>query len=198
MRKLGLLIIFNLMVFSLLAQDLNSKLDEAKVAYNGGNMEEARFALEQSLAELDKIVGAEILKLLPGELNGISYDETSDNVAGAAGMGGIFVERDYPGESSSVNIQVITDSPFLAIVNTALTNPLIATMSGGNQKVIKLDGYKTLFENKEGEEENYMFQVPVSNSLITIETFGISERDAMTIASSLDIRSMASLIGVGQ
>ncbi len=198
MKKIIVLLAVTFIGLNLTAQELESKLNEARTAYNGGNHEEARFALEQSLAELDKIIGQEILKLLPGEVNGLTADQNNDNVTGGAGIAGIFVERDYPGEEKGVNIQVITDSPFLAMVNTALTNPLIATMSGGNQKVIKLDGYKSLFEDKEEEVETFVFQIPVSNSLITIETMGFSENEAMSIANSFQIKSIAQLIGVGQ
>ena len=199
MKSNILIIIFLFVGSSLMAQDVNAKLDEAKVAYNSGNHEDARFALQQSLAELDKIVGAEILKLLPEELGGIDADIENDNVTGGMGFTGVYVDRQYTQESLYISIQIITDSPFLAMVNTALTNPLLASMGDGSQKVIKLDGYKALMESEEDVESPiYKFQIPVSNSLITIETEGYSDDEALEIANALDYRSIVSLIGSGQ
>ena len=185
----------------LFAQDIEAKLDEAKTAYGSGNMEEARFALEQSLVELDKLIGQEVLKILPKEMGGLQANAEDDNVSGSTGYTGVFVERDYPGEPKYISVQVMADSPFLAMVNMALTNPMIASMSDGNQEVTKISGYKSLVEleeGEEGEEDTYKFMTPVSSSLITVEVTGFGKSDAYAMVSELDYRSIVSLISSGQ
>ncbi len=197
--------IFTLIIFlagsSLFAQDIESKLDEAKMAYKGGNMEDARFALEQSLVELDKLIGKEVLKILPTEMGGLTANTEDDNVTGSTGYTGVFVEREYSGEPKFISIQVMADSPFLAMVNMALTNPMIASMSDGNQEITKISGYKSLVEldeGQEGDEDTYKFMTPVSSSLITVEVTGFGKSDAYSMVSELDYRSIVSLISSGQ
>ncbi len=48
-------------VYQAKSQDVNTKLDEAASAYRSEDLENTRFSLQQSLTELDILVGQEIL-----------------------------------------------------------------------------------------------------------------------------------------
>lgn len=180
--------------------ELKTKLDEADQAYNSGNYEEARFALQQSLAELDKVVGEAIIKLLPNEVSGVPAEPDSDQMnGGAAGISGVYVSRSYMKEEQTVNLEIITNSPFLSMVNAAITNPLLASMSGGNQKIVKIGGYKSLVEKNEGSDvESFDIKIPINDSMITLECRGFSQNESIAIGNSLNIKEIASLISSGQ
>ena len=184
------------------AQDaeLSSHLSEAKSSYNSGDHESARFALQQSLVELDKIVGREILLKMPGQVSGMSANENDDNVSGSGfGYTGVYIHRDYGNpEAKNVNVEVITNSPMLGMVNSFLTNPLMMGMSGSDQKVVKIKSYKALVSKQDDGEGNvvgYDIQVPISDSMITFNCEGITnENEAVQIANQFDIPGIANLI----
>ena len=202
MRKLSIIIIIVFAgLFVAEAQiELKSKLDEADQAYNSGNYEEARFALQQSLAELDKVVGEAIIKLLPTEVSGVPAEVESDQMnGGTAGISGVYVNRQYADAEKTVNLEIIANSPFLSMVNAAITNPLLASMSGGNQKIVKIGGYKSLVEKSEASDvEEYNIKIPISDSMITLECRGFSQSESIAIGNSLNIKDIASLISSGQ
>ena len=45
------------------AQDFAKRVSEARTAYGAGKLDDARFAMQQALQELDMAMGKEILKL---------------------------------------------------------------------------------------------------------------------------------------
>ncbi|MGL6266475.1 MAG: hypothetical protein ACRC2O_01065, partial [Chitinophagaceae bacterium] len=46
-------------------QDFEKRLAEAKTAYAANKLDDARFAMQQMMQELDILTGKEVLKLLP-------------------------------------------------------------------------------------------------------------------------------------
>jgi len=179
------------------AQDeVLAKLDEAKAAYGSDNLEETRFALQQSLAALDVLVGKEILALLPEQIKEMDYIADGDDVAGSsAAFTGVFVHRGYTdGEDHMVDIEIATNSPLLSSLSTFLTNPLFASAAGGNQKVIKIDSYKSVLQKDEDDPLSYDIQIPFDETLMTVSVQGYDEDDAIEIAESLHVRDIAGLL----
>lgn len=177
------------------AQDVNSKLDEAASAYDSKDLENTRFALQQSLNELDALVGQEILKMLPTELAGNTYDETGDQVAGGSSLTGVFINRTYPGETKTVRVELVSDSPLITMLSGFLTNPLFAAAAGGNQKVIKIDSYKGMLKKDENDPLHYDLQIPIDQSLFSIRYDGFdSENEVTSIANKIGIREIAGML----
>ena len=184
------------------AQDseLSSHLSEAKTSYNSGNYEDARFALQQSMVKLDEVVGREILLKMPAQVNSLNVNQDDDNVSGSSmGYMGVYIRRSYgTPESKSLDVEVITNSPMLGMVNSFLTNPLMAGMAGSDQKVVKIQNFKSLISKKDdgnGITTGYDIQVPISDSMITFNCDGItSENEAIQIANQFDISGISKLI----
>lgn len=178
------------------AQEVSASLDEAKTAYTAGSLDDARFALEQSLQQIDQAIGKEILKILPTDLSGISYNENDDNVVGnSLGFAGIFVDRNYFGESKDASIEIIGDSPLMASVNAILAMPAIVTSGDENQKRIKIDGYKSLLQkdlNADGIE-SYTIQIPANTTLITLNCNGVSENEAIAMANQIPVSDIVKI-----
>jgi hypothetical protein len=196
MKKIFLvLFISGLMMQALISQEANKQLDDARSAYNSGNLQDTRFALQQALREIDMAIGAEILKILPQSMSHMKTDESADNVT-TAGFVGLFVTRSYKateGEDYS-SVEIISDSPMLAGINAMLALP----MFGGdpNQKRIRVAGYRGL-QTKNTDESgtvSWDIQVPMGTTLLTFRCNGPSdERKVTDMLNTIKFEEIAKL-----
>ena len=190
--KMQTLILFCALSSLVYGQEVSATLSEAKSAYSSGNLDDARFALEQSLQQIDQAIGKEILDILPSTLSGISYQEADDNVVGTnMGFAGLFVHRNYGDTAKNVNIEIIGDSPLMAGLNAILAMPAIMTGGNDGQKRIKVDGYKSLIQ-KDADDE-YTIQIPASNTLISIDCDGFNENEVIAIANNIPVSGIVKL-----
>ena len=65
MKKIFFLLLSFVFFYQSQAQEFAKRMSEAKTAYAGGKLDDARFAMQQMLQEIDIITGKEVLKLLP-------------------------------------------------------------------------------------------------------------------------------------
>ena len=167
------------LVFSAGAQDVNLRLKEANDASQGGKLQDSRMALQQALAEVDQVVGREILAMLPETMEAIPFDPAEDQVMGnAAGITGLHINRSYQKEEQMVTVELIDDSPLLAAVNSLLSLPSFLGIADANQKRIKFYGYKALLEKNVDDSTgmvSYNLQVPFNRSLFTFRSNGFDD-----------------------
>lgn len=180
------------------AQEADARFDEAKTAYKSGNMQDARFALQQALHEIDKAIGKEILSLLPTSMNTMPATTSGDEITSTnLGFAGVYVVRAYQNEEGQrSNIQIISDSPLLAGINAILSLPMIG---GGdpNQKRIKVGNYRGLLQRSASETGivSWDVQIPFGSSLLTFHCEGIQEEKlVMDMANTIPVDRIAKLI----
>ncbi len=165
------------------AQDVPAKLASAKSAYSSGNLENSRFELQEALVQVNQVIGQEILKALPGAMGDMQTVPEEDDVNGAnLGFAGLYVNRNYAAGEQTANLEIISDSPLLAGINTILSMPLIMN-SDPNQKRVKIDGYKGLLQKNEDEETgsvSWTLQLPFQSSLLTFNVDGVADEAAVT------------------
>ena len=194
--KNKLLTLFTVLFFSQAeAQDFNKYLAEARTSYSAKKLDDARFAMQQLLQELDILAGKDILKLLPTKFDVLEVNAASDNITGNSGFAGVMINREYGAGEKTAEIQIIGNSPLLGSINALLSLPFIN--AAGNQKSIKLNGYKGLLQKNTDTETNkvsYEIQVPLNSSLLTIRSNGFSEDELQKIASKLPISEIAKLL----
>ena len=194
----------SILLFSLLilvgwkadAQDAGHSLSDAKSSYSSGNLDDARFALEQALQQIDQIIGNEILKVLPTNMSGMNYVEQDDNVVGTSlGFAGLFVDRNYIDETKSASIDVIGDSPLMAGINAILAMPAIVTAGNDNQKRIKIDGYKSLIQKDSDSNgmESYTVQIPANTLLISFNVTGFNENEVIAMANTIPVTQIVKI-----
>jgi len=177
------------------AQEFDKSLASAKSAYNSGDLEDARFNLENALREIDAAIGREILKVLPTSLGGLNSDSKNDQVTGMSGglTGGLYVHREYGNQNKSATVDIISDSPLMAGVNAILSMPMIMNSGDSNQKVVKVQGYKSLL-TREVDDNNQTSGYPFGSSLLTLDYNGaISEADLLKVANSLPLEKIIAL-----
>lgn len=182
------------------AQEFEKSLASAKTAYNSGNLEDARFNLESALREVDAAIGREILKILPTTLGGMASDTKNDQVTGMSGgiTGGLYVQRTYGIEQDkNATIDIISDSPLIMGINAILTMPVIMNTGDSNQKVVKVQGYKSLLTREVGDNEQttgYLLQIPFASSLLSLDYTGtISETEMLKHAEAIPLEKIVRL-----
>ena len=180
------------------AQDFDKNIATAKSSYSSGDLENARFAMEQLMRDLDIEIGKEILKLLPVKAGALNVNQKDDNVTGGGGtMTGLFVHRSFGAIPKSASIEIINNSPLINSVQSILTMPLIGgMMRDENQKVIKVQGYKSLLQKNVDSETNktdYELQIPFNNTLLTVKMDDTTEAEITGIANAIPIPKIAQI-----
>ena len=200
MKKIRILITIALLILPgtfISAQEVTASLDEALSSYKSDNLEDARFALQGALTGINQAIGTEILAILPDEMNGMSKVEEGDDVTGInTGFAGLFISRSYTADNSNASIEIVSDSPLLAGINTLLAMPGFMT-SDENQKRIKIEGYKALLtRNTENDGMvSYDLQMPFSGSLLTFQCAGIeNENEVIGMANRIPVDEIVAIV----
>jgi len=193
-------IVMTLLVVPMLAsaQDFDKNLASARTAYGAGKLEDARFAMEQMLRDLDIAIGKEIMKMLPTKLAALNYDAKADNVTGGSGtLVGLFVHREYGADPKKGNIEIMNNSPMITSLSMILSNPVMGgMMRDENQKQIKVQGYKALLTksmNAETGKTNYELQVPMNNTLVTLKMDDTNEGEITAQANTIPLAKIAQI-----
>ena len=177
-----LLVIFLMMTVGAQAQDSEPYLDNASAEYKSGNLENARFNLQQMLQEINVAIGRDILALLPEELAGMQKIDENDNASGInTGYAGIFVNRNYAAENREAAIEIVSDSPLLSGINILLNMPIFIA-GDPNQKRIKIDGQKALLTKNTSAEGiiGYDVQMAFGSTLLTFNCSGVDSENEVT------------------
>jgi hypothetical protein len=177
--------------------DFKSQMATAKTAYAAGKLEDAHFALEQAMQELDIIIGKEVLKLMPAKLDTLSVNAKDDHVTANVGFVGATIHRSY-GAMGKASVEIINNSPLIGTLNTFLNSALLGgMMRDENTKVVKVQGYKARLE-KQGESKdgklNYTLQIPFNSALMTITVNETTETEILNMANTLPLQNIAKLI----
>lgn len=195
-----LFVISTLAVSTIQAQNVEANLAQAKASYKSGNLEDARFALQQALSEVETVIGKEVLKILPVKMGSFAFVEADDNVLGMSGsFAGLNVTRNYGGGEGqgSASVSIMSDSPLLAGINAILALPAMLGGSDPNQKRIKIDGYKGLLQKNEameGSPVSYEVQVPFGSSLLTFHCEGVNnETEVLSMANTIPVSKIVEL-----
>lgn len=181
---------------TLLAQEFDKNLLAARTAYTGGNLQDARFAMEQMLRDLDMAIGKEILKMLPAKLGAMAANEKLDNLSGAGALG-LYVDRTYGAEPKTARIEIINNSPLLTGINAILSMPMLGgMMTNENQKTVKVQGYKALLNknvDSETQKVSWDLQIPINNTLFSVKGYDCPEGDVMQWASAIPLQKISQM-----
>jgi hypothetical protein len=192
------LIILGCIFFSsnIFSQDFKTDIATAKTAYSSGKLEDAHFALQQAMQEVDIIIGKEVLALLPATMDKLSANTKDDNVMSNVGFMGSTIHRTW-GQNDSVDLSIIGNSPLITTLNAFLSTPLLGgMMSNGNNKIIKVQGYKgQLTKDDAGNgQTNYTIQIPLGSSLVTFVAKNTTDTQIMAMANTLQLQQIAKLL----
>jgi hypothetical protein len=181
----------------LMAQGFDKALGTAQAAYNGGKLQEAHYALLQAMQEIDITIGKEVLKLLPPKMEDRQVKTAEDNVSSNAGFIGATIHRSYGDTSRQAELNIISNSPMIAMLNTMLNTPMLGgMMSDANNKNVKVQGYKgrlTASDLSDGKKK-YEIQIPLGSALLTFSVGDCTEAQMLAMANTLPMQQIAKLI----
>jgi hypothetical protein len=175
---------------SVCAQEFNSHLDAAKKAYAAGNLEDARFEIEQMLTQLDIQAGKEVIKLLPAKMDNMDAVIKNDNVTANTGFTGVLIHREYTNGTRNASVDLMGNSPMLTSVNAILSMPFVANSGDGTQKVVKVQGYKSLLQkntDSETDKVSYDLSIPFGSTLLTFKADDADEAATLKMANTIPL-----------
>jgi hypothetical protein len=187
-----------LVALSASAQQFKKSVTTAKSSYASGKLEDAHFALQQSLQELDIVIGKEVLKQLPQRMDTLKVNSMDDNVMGNVSFVGATIRRTYGLGSKKAEIEIVNNSPMLGTLNALMSSPLFGMGGGdGKTKMVKVQGYKgrlTREEDSQGMKPGYKLELPFSNALVSFKVSNTSDDEVLAWANTIPLDKIAKLI----
>jgi hypothetical protein len=184
-------------------ENLSKYLSTAKSSYSANKLEDAHFALQQAMVEVDILTGKKVLELLPPALETMKANTKNDNVYANSGFLGATIHRgwgDTEGQAGaqSAELDIINNSPLISTLSSFLNAPLIGGMMNSEKsKTVKIQGYKGRLNN-DGESTSgpseFSLQIPLNTALVTLKVTGATEAQVMKYANALPLQQIAKLI----
>jgi hypothetical protein len=186
-----------------LGADFPKYISNAKESFKKNDLEDTRYNLMLSMQQLDMKVGEEILKILPEKMDTMNMAKNFDNVMATSGFIGTSIHREYgKTQKYKVEVDLITNSPLVASVNTWLNNPMMANMGG--RKAMKVDGYKGSYTYEARDETDSAgnpvkvpyaeMQIPVFSSLITVKSANMNEDAFVKMLNTIPVSKIAEMV----
>lgn len=197
MKKAIYLFIILLFPAASFAQNFSQNIAAARSSYSSGDLEDARFAMQQMLNDLDMAIGREVLKMLPSKMGAFTSNASNDNVTANTGLAGVIIHRDYGSGEKAFNLDLMSNSPLIASINAILSIPFIGNSGDGTQKVIKIDGYKGMLQKSVDEETkktDYTLQIPIGSTLLTFTAPDATEDEVIRMANTIPLSEITKLV----
>jgi hypothetical protein len=113
-------------------------IKEAIRQYQAGDYTGAASNLDYASQLVRQQKSEKMKGLLPAPPTGWQAGEPSAQALGTAILGGgVTVSRDYTKGSSTVSVEIVSDSPVLQSVLVMINNPMFAGASGGKLETVK-------------------------------------------------------------
>ena len=184
--------------FSFAQQDFKTYVATAKTSYSSGKLEDAHFALQQMLQDVEITIGKEVIKLLPQKMDTLQADAKQDNVTGNIGFVGATIHRTYGSMGHTAELDIINNSPLLGSLNALLTTPMLGgLMNDGKSKTVKVQGYKARLEKEDSGDPqmpDYKLEIPFNNALVTFKMQKTTDTQILNLADTLPLQQIAKLI----
>lgn len=129
-------------------------VEQAKKAFDGQDYAAAVSALQAALRQVQKLQRIAILEALPKPQGFAFTDEEPQGEEAALGVAllGLGVKRSYTkGEDKSLDVEVMANSPMVAMMSMMLANPAIVKADGG--EIVEYGKHKALLKKAgDGQE----------------------------------------------
>ena len=170
----------------LAADDIVDAMDQAKKAYQAGDMGTAKQQLDLASQLIGQKNAEGFVKLLPEALPGWNADKAEAQAVGAALLGGASsASRSYTNaKGDRVEISITGDSAMLMQFATLLNNPSLAGAMG---KLVKVGGLRAI-QNHDGD-----VIVVVANKFV-VNVQGSADADTkLAYANAVDVAALSKM-----
>lgn len=169
--------------------DVLTTIDQAVKQYKGGDFADAASNLDYAAQLIRQKKSEKMKDLLPEPLSGWQAGAAEAQAIGTAVFGGgVTVSRKYTKKSSSINIEIISDSPVLQSVMMMLNNPMFAGASGGNLKTIK--GQRAIIKYDGANRKGDISIVVAGRFMVTINGRQVDQADLVVYAEAISYQEL--------
>jgi hypothetical protein len=160
-------------------------IKEATRQYASGDYTAAAANLDYA-AQLVRQQKSERMKaMLPEPLSGWQGKEASAQALGAAILGGgVTVSREYQKETSTVAIEIVSDSPVLQSVLMMLNSPMFAGAGGGKLETVK--GQRAVLKYDNEKKSGELFVVVASRFVVTVKGRPATKEELLAYGEAID------------
>ncbi|RLA71479.1 MAG: hypothetical protein DRG09_00095 [Epsilonproteobacteria bacterium] len=186
----GLISLPMLMNTALMADEIEDQIHAGIKAYQNKEYKIAADELKFAMAQIDKLVQDDNKKLLPLALDGWTR-ETDDNAAQAAMSmlgGGTTIGANYLRDNENIHIQIIANSPMIAMVGMMINNPMMAAAD----KNTKPYRYKRIKGIKKTEGKNTEITLLLAGQIM-VKIDGKNLKNSAVLEQYLDAIDMKKL-----
>ena len=170
--------------------DVLATIEEAVKQYKVGDYAGASSNLDYASQLVRQKKSERMKDLLPDPLSGWQAKTASAQTLGTAVFGGgVTVSREYSKGSSSVAVEIVSDSPVLQSVMVMLNNPMFAGASGGSLKTIK--GQRAIVKYDDKERNGEINIVVASRFMVTVKGHNVDQVSLDAYAGSIDFETLA-------
>jgi hypothetical protein len=172
--------------------EVTEAINEALQSYKDGKFSDAMGSLNYAAQLIGQKKGSDLQACLPEPLSGWQAEEATSQSMGAAMLGGgVSAERRYSKDSSSVTVQIVTDSPMLQAMMMMLSNPAMAGADGG--KMERIAGEKAIVKYIAQDKNGTIVLVIANRFLINVEGDEVSLGDLKAYAGKIDYKKLGAL-----
>lgn len=186
----GLVALPMLMGTPLMADEIEKQIEAGLKAYQDKEYKIAVDELKFAMAELEKLAQSENIKLLPPALDGWTMKADDGATQSAMSMlgGGTSVGATYTQDVQSIHIQIIANSPMIAMAGMMINNPMMASMDE-NTKPYRYKRIKGVKKTEGTSTEVTLLLV----GQIMIRLDGENLKDTAILEQYLDAMDMAKI-----
>jgi hypothetical protein len=168
-----------------LADDITEAMDQARKAYQSGDLANAKQSLDLASQLIGQKNAEAFAKLLPNALPGWKAEKAQTAALGAVGFGASTASRNYSNaKGDHVEVQITGDSAMVSQIATFLNNP---AMAGAMGKLVRV-GSQRAIQDSDGNVK----MVVANKFLISVE--GSAEAAAkLAYAQAIDIGSLSKM-----
>lgn len=174
------------------ADDVVDSINEGLEFYKQGEHSSAVESLNYAAQLIQQKKGEGLESFLPAPLSGWTAETASSQTAAISMMGGgVAASRHYRKNSSSVDVQIITDSPMLQGMMMMFSNPMLATADGG--KLERINGEKAIVKYDASNHSGEIQIVVANRFFITIEGDDVEKDDLTGYAGAIDFKKLTEI-----
>jgi hypothetical protein len=168
------------------ADDILDAIDQARKAYQSGDMANAKQSLDLASQLIAQKNAESFSALLPAPLSGWKAEKVQANAVGAAIFGGVSAaSRSYTNaKGDSVEVSISGDSAIIMQFAPMLNNPAMAAAMG---KLIRI-GSQRAIQNQEGD-----IMMLVANKFLVNVTGSAEAASKLAYAQAVDIAKLSKL-----
>jgi len=174
--------------------NVSQHIQDANTAVASENYTTAKFEIQQAILGVELEIGYKILENLPSNINGMSFDESNDQVSSSGyGFVGFTVGRSYEGNGKVLNFSIVSNNVLVSAYGSAMTNASYSS-SEGEQKTVNIDGNKGILRFENG---NYELGIPLGqSSIILFDCDGfVDENEVINAAKLFKINEIKQQLG---